>query len=64
MVEAISTFSDVHVEGLEMWVDFGVGKHREVSPIHHMITAIGVEKAAGIRFFHSFNRVSEVYIDR
>ena len=54
LVLPISTYADVYVEGLELWVDFGAGKNREFFPIHQMCNGIGSEKAVAIRFFHSF----------
>ena len=43
-----------YVDGLELWVDFGVGKNKEFFPIHEMYFAFGAEMAGAIPFFHSF----------
>ena len=51
LVLALSIYEEVYVEGLELWVDFGVGKNRENFPINHMFNMLGSEKAAAIRFF-------------
>ena len=38
---------------LELWLEFGVGKHYRVIPIHSISARIGQEKSGALPFFHA-----------
>ena len=52
LILAISFFNDLSVEDLQLCVDFGVGKHRELFSINEIATALGPQKSVATRFFH------------
>ena len=43
VVIAISSFHSMLLE--ELWIEFGVGEHRQYIPIHDIVSALGPEKA-------------------
>ena len=55
LVIAISVLPSLQELGLEkMWIAFGQGAKMRWIPVHEVVSAIGLEKAGGIPYFHAF----------
>ena len=55
LVIAISVLPSLQEIGLEkMWIAFGQGAKMRWIPVHEVVSAIGLEKARGIPYFHAF----------
>jgi len=55
LVIAISVLLSLQELGLEkMWIAFGQGDKMRWIPVHEVVSAIGLEKAGGIPYFHEF----------
>ena len=55
LVIAISVLPSLQELGLlEMWISFGQGAHMRWIPVHEVVSAIGLEKARGLPYFHAF----------
>ena len=53
-VVVLAVSRSVCFPNIEVWVAFGVGKQLRFIPAHDIAIALGVEKARGLPFFHSF----------
>lgn len=52
---AISVLPSLQKLGLqEMWIAIGQGTYMRWIPVHEVVSAIGLEKARGIPYFHTF----------
>lgn len=55
LVIAISVLPSLQELGLEkMWIAFGQGAKMRWIPVYEVVSAIGLEKAGGIPYFHAF----------
>lgn len=53
-VVVISIAKFHHISLSELWIDFGVGKHRRYLPAHDISRSIGQEKSKALLAFHAF----------
>ena len=59
LVLMVSFFHELHVPDLHLWVDFGVGKNRELFSINDISDALGPEKSLATRFFYGLTGVDQ-----
>ena len=60
LVLAVSVFARLKDQLEELWVDFGVGKHRKYVHVHVIFNHLGESRARGLSFFHVFTGCDQV----
>ena len=54
VVIAIGAFKRIQCI-LELWLEFGVGKHLKYIPIHEIVNSLGPQTSTAFLFFHAFS---------